>query len=44
MNQDFSWYQSAKKYVKVYRSLLGLPEQEEANEPPLPTAGEPAAK
>jgi starch synthase len=29
MSQDFSWIQSAKQYVKLYRSLYGLPEEEE---------------
>lgn len=29
MTQDFSWYQSAKQYVKLYRSIYGLPEEEE---------------
>ncbi|RUT09928.1 glycogen synthase [Dulcicalothrix desertica PCC 7102] len=28
MQQDFSWYQSAKQYIKLYRSILGLPEEE----------------
>jgi starch synthase len=28
MHQDFSWYQSAKQYDKLYRSILGLPEEE----------------
>ncbi|CDN14776.1 Glycogen synthase, ADP-glucose transglucosylase [Richelia intracellularis] len=28
MNQDFSWYSSAKQYQNLYRSVLGLPEQE----------------
>ncbi|MBO3460878.1 glycosyltransferase, partial [Aetokthonos hydrillicola] len=29
MNQDFSWYRSAKQYVNLYRSIHGLPEEEE---------------
>ena len=29
MSQNFSWELSAKKYVSLYRSLLGLPEVEE---------------
>ncbi|GAB1544912.1 glycogen synthase GlgA [Scytonema sp. NUACC21] len=29
MGQDFSWYRSAKEYVKLYRSMFGLPEEEE---------------
>ena len=28
MQQDFSWYQSAKQYIKLYSSILGLPEEE----------------
>ena len=34
MSQDFSWYQSAKQYVKLYRSIYGLPEEEEMKQPP----------
>jgi starch synthase len=44
MNQDFSWYQSAKKYVKLYRSIFGLPEEEEVMQQPELTANEPVAK
>ena len=29
MSQDFSWDQSAKQYVKLYRSIHGLPDEEE---------------
>jgi starch synthase len=29
MSEDFSWYQSAKQYVKLYKSIHGLPEEEE---------------
>jgi starch synthase len=32
MQQDFSWYQSAKQYIKLYRSILGLPEEEQTIE------------
>ncbi len=32
MNQNFSWELSAKKYVSLYRSMLGLPEEEEKKE------------
>ena len=32
MHEDFSWYKSAKEYVKLYRSTLGLPEEEEIKE------------
>ncbi|MEA5618732.1 glycogen synthase GlgA [Cronbergia sp. UHCC 0137] len=33
MNQDFSWYQSAKQYNNLYRSIYGLPPEEEAPTP-----------
>ncbi|MDJ0796808.1 MAG: glycogen synthase GlgA [Calothrix sp. MO_167.B12] len=33
MKEDFSWYKSAKEYVKMYRSVLGLPEEEEEPTP-----------
>ena len=26
MSQNFSWYESAKEYVKLYKSIFGLPE------------------
>ncbi|MDF5727538.1 MAG: glycogen synthase GlgA [Rhizonema sp. PD38] len=29
MSQDFSWYQSAKQYVNLYRSIYGLPDEED---------------
>ena len=29
MSENFSWHQSAKQYVKLYRSMIGLPEEEE---------------
>lgn len=29
MQEDFSWHRSAKQYVKLYRSIYGLPEEEE---------------
>jgi starch synthase len=32
MQQDFGWEKSAKEYSKLYRSMLGLPEEE----PPAP--------
>ncbi len=32
MSQNFSWNLSAKKYVSLYRSMLGLPEEEEKKE------------
>ncbi len=32
MNQNFSWNLSAKKYVSLYREMLGLPEEEEKKE------------
>ncbi len=32
MSQNFSWNLSAKKYVNLYRSMLGLPEEEEKKE------------
>jgi starch synthase len=35
MNQDFSWYVSAKQYNKLYRSMFGLPEEELTPEPEL---------
>jgi starch synthase len=28
MSQNFSWYQSAKEYDKLYRSIYGLPDIE----------------
>jgi len=31
MRQDFSWQKSAAEYVKVYREILGLPEEEGEN-------------
>ncbi|MFN6515257.1 MAG: glycogen synthase GlgA [Nostoc sp. CreGUA01] len=34
MSQDFSWYQSAKQYVKLYRSIYNLPEEEEETPQP----------
>ena len=33
MQQNFSWDESAKEYIKLYKSLLGLAEQEEAEQP-----------
>ncbi len=33
MKEDFSWYKSAKEYVNMYRSVLGLPEEEEEQKP-----------
>jgi len=38
MQQDFSWHKSAKEYVKLYNSILGLPDEE-----PAPAANEPLA-
>lgn len=35
MSQDFSWHQSAKQYVNLYRSVYGLPEEEETAQPEL---------
>lgn len=35
MKEDFSWYRSAKQYVNLYRSMYGLPEEED--EPILQT-------
>jgi starch synthase len=35
MSEDFSWYKSAKEYVKLYRSIYGLPEEEETPQPEL---------
>jgi len=32
MSQNFSWNLSAKQYVNLYRSILGLPEEEENSE------------
>ena len=32
MSENFSWDQSAKQYVKLYRSIIGLPEEEEEEE------------
>lgn len=34
MSQNFSWHQSAKEYVKLYRSIYGLPEEEEQTPQP----------
>lgn len=31
MSQDFSWYQSAKQYINLYRSMYGLPDEEDIN-------------
>lgn len=36
MSEDFSWHQSAKEYVKLYRSIYGLPEEEEKEKTPEP--------
>lgn len=38
MSQDFSWYQSAKQYVKLYRSIYGLPEEETQPQPQAESA------
>jgi starch synthase len=35
MSQDFSWHRSAKQYVKLYRSIYGLPDEEVVEEPVL---------
>ncbi|TVP60011.1 MAG: glycogen synthase GlgA [Nodularia sp. (in: Bacteria)] len=35
MSQNFSWDESAKQYVKLYRSIFGLPESEEQPQPKL---------
>ncbi|WP_373524786.1 glycogen synthase GlgA [Nostoc sp.] len=35
MSQDFSWHQSAKQYVNLYRSVYGLPEEEQTPQPEL---------
>jgi starch synthase len=36
MNQDFSWKKSALDYLKLYKDLLGLPEEvTEAEQNPL---------
>ena len=43
MNEDFSWYQSAKQYVKLYRSIYGLPEEEEQVQQPDSSVNEPVA-
>ncbi len=29
MQQDFSWYQSAKEYVKMYNSIYGITDEVE---------------
>ena len=29
MSENFSWDQSAKQYIKLYQSIIGLPEEEE---------------
>jgi starch synthase len=34
MSQNFSWEQSAKEYVNLYRSMYGLPPETETVEPP----------
>jgi starch synthase len=28
MSENFSWYESAKQYDKLYRSIYGLPDVE----------------
>lgn len=38
MNQNFSWNLSAKKYVNLYRSIFGLPEEEEDKKEEKPVA------
>lgn len=43
MSQDFSWYQSAKQYVKLYRSIYGLPEEEEPPQQEETQVNEPVA-
>ena len=30
MRTDFSWASSARKYMELYRNLIGLPEEEPA--------------
>ncbi|WP_414619095.1 glycogen synthase GlgA [Calothrix sp. CCY 0018] len=35
MSQNFSWNLSAKKYVSLYREMLGLPEEEEKKDAPV---------
>jgi starch synthase len=39
MSQDFSWEKSAKDYVKLYKSILGLPDkvEEQSRQPELVT-------
>ena len=32
MSENFSWHQSAKQYIKLYRSTIGLPEEEQQEE------------
>ncbi|PSM46465.1 glycogen synthase GlgA [Chroococcidiopsis sp. CCALA 051] len=35
MQQDFSWYQSAKEYVKMYNSMYGTTEEVETPQPQI---------
>jgi starch synthase len=35
MSQNFSWYESAKEYDKLYKSIYGLPAEEPTPEPQL---------
>ncbi|MDJ0774021.1 MAG: glycogen synthase GlgA [Mastigocoleus sp. MO_167.B18] len=32
MSENFSWHQSAEQYIKLYRSTIGLPEEEQPQE------------
>ncbi|MEO0969568.1 MAG: glycogen synthase GlgA [Cyanobacteria bacterium J06639_18] len=34
MSENFSWHQSAEQYIKLYRSTLGLPEEEPQEQVP----------
>lgn len=34
MSENFSWHQSAEQYIKLYRSTIGLPEEEQEEQMP----------
>jgi starch synthase len=38
MAKDFSWNNSAKEYIHLYRNLLGLPEEATSTVPPVATS------
>jgi starch synthase len=39
MREDFSWNKSAVDYIRMYKDILGLPEDESASQPEEALAG-----